>query len=524
MAREVFSSWRESELPPFRLVCITGFLTLSLLLGTTVEWLALSNIPTLPTDRLTLIQQMSPPAWNIPREIEQREASEKLMKLLDCINWEECLRVVERMMNQQRPDASQQSRAKLEASENELKIDQASISRLAEDLKICRESTSRLAEKETVNARVLEQHRSKALQRALNGPKEYENVVIFRDAHPALVPMHRKYRASPKWKKTAIADFNIVGLPKAGTSQLYVILTSHKDARAFHDVQKECCMSKESKYTAIFRNWESVPISGKSKPTARQAQVQRQLFWFHRGINEHTQQLSPSNATKFSVNGCLWHFDIELSYHYLKPQDKKYMFIFRDPADWLWAVWNFWEQQSIDAEVIGGFGWTNAESHYRSPELFHELVASWNKSVGGSIFAAMLRETILIPRKLVAMAGRKNVMFIRNEDMLPSVVGSSGGLIDELSRFTGMDRSDFDVDSYSGIRNCNAHKGSSVNCGVNQSSAYAIAGGRDMLPETRTLIYLHLTEECKIWALEFGIEYPDCLHILDEIEPVIKST
>ena len=45
---------------------------------------------------------------------------------------------------------------------------------------------------------------------------------------------------------------------------------------------------------------------------------------------------------------------------------------FRDPADWLWSSWNFFDQQKhLDAEGLGRNGWV--KRNYRSPELFHEL-------------------------------------------------------------------------------------------------------------------------------------------------------
>ena len=124
------------------------------------------------------------------------------------------------------------------------------------------------------------------------------------------------------------------------------------------------------------------------------------------------------------------------------------------------------------------------------------------------------RESVTNPRKLLGMFGTDNVLFLRNEDMLPSVVAKRGGVLDRLSEFTGLERRLFDQSVYSTVRNCNDKAMES--CGTSRHSAYQKSGGRDMLPESRTLIYLHFLEECKIWAQEFGIEYPDCLNVLED--------
>jgi hypothetical protein len=161
------------------------------------------------------------------------------------------------------------------------------------------------------------------------------------------------------------------------------------------------------------------------------------------------------------------------------------------------------------------YGWADAGVEYRSPELFHELVASGTKTKWG-VYSHEYYHTFTIrsPRKLLAMFGRDHVLFLRNEDMLPDVVDKEFGVLDQLSNFTGLDRSEFDPRSYSSIMNCNDKKGMDSVCGQTRSASYVSTGGREMLPETRTLIYMHFWEECKIWAQEFGVVYPDCLNVM----------
>jgi hypothetical protein len=128
--------------------------------------------------------------------------------------------------------------------------------------------------------------------------------------------------------------------------------------------------------------------------------------------------------------------------------------------------------------------------------------------------------TIRSPRKLIATFGRDNVLFLRNEDMLPDVVDKKFGVLDQLSNFTGLDRSQFDPSSYSLVMNCNGAPDSGDEWGScqNRTAAYRIAGGREMLAETRTLIYMHFWEECKLWAAEFGVVYHDCLSVMSRTQ------
>ena len=110
--------------------------------------------------------------------------------------------------------------------------------------------------------------------------------------------------------------------------------------------------------------------------------------------------------------------------------------------------------------------------------------------------------------------GTKNVLLLKNEDMLPSAVENEGGVLDQLSSFTGLARSEFPRHMYSRVSNCNDK--AMEDCGESRSSSYHISNDREMLPESRTLVYLHFWEECKIWAKEFGIEFPDCLNVMDQ--------
>jgi hypothetical protein len=376
----------------------------------------------------------------------------------------------------------------------------------------CIERASHFADSQKVYAQQVTTHRLEALQRAYDGPTEYLDIKTFPDAHPSLVPLDPNYVPSQEWDTDrAFPDISIAGLPKAGSTQLHTILKNHAEAVQYSEDKEEC--TSNSGYSANFEDWDDEPID-EDRPRASGPQliVQRELYKYYDRLFSGERSTGDLDRTeRQTVNACYWINDIEISYHYLRPQGKKAIFLFRDPADWLWSAFNFWRIHEIDPEE---YGWTESEE-YRSPEFFHELVASGGKTKWGVYQHEYYQAfTISSPRKLVSLYGRDNVLFLRNEDMLPEVVDTEGGVLDQLSSFTGLNRSQYDPSTYSVVTNCNDNKGMKSVCNKTRSSSYALSGGREMLPETRTLIYMHFWEECKIWAAEFGVIYPDCLVVM----------
>ena len=374
----------------------------------------------------------------------------------------------------------------------------------------------------------------------------YSNIDLI-DHHPALVPMIAEYEPKPEWlgvgvggKHTGInilPDIAIVGLPKAGTSQLFHILTHHPAATPFHanGGEKEYCMRLQARF--LKQHWWSQA----SKNDSRRVQLQKSLYEWHKTLYQqyrkrHRNKQQPQQQPQVTVNACLNNQELWLSLHYLNstgawsqqslggvknkghdgpPQQspRKYVVLLRDPADWLWAVWNFWVDTGLDSKIDTPGSWATSDTHYRSPELFHELILSADQTVAGDrLVNQKRRDTVTIGRRLVTLVGRQNILFLRNEDMLPAVVERQGGLLDRLSNFSGLNRSLFRDDSLRTIHNCNDIKGEKSHCGNRTNSAYEIAGHREMLESTRSLIYLHFQQECQIWQEEFGVTYPDCLN------------
>jgi len=318
--------------------------------------------------------------------------------------------------------------------------------------------------------------------------------------------------ATPKieWRNTLFPDLTIAGLPKAGTSQLSFILRSHPQAVPFSDHTEEC-----------FRQRFDFDHAAKSFTKKNSSALQKNLFYYY---NRHPKHTDSSKRKLMTVNSCHSPDDIILRAHYLKPTKKRrILYLIRDPADWLWAIWNFWVDTDMDESVVGsksvpGRGiirsWAQDGVDYRSPELFHEFMVAGDRLVPSARLIKSRERTVTDLRKLIAAFGRDNVFVARTEDMLPQRIDESGGFLDRLSEFTGLSRDGFLDNATKVIHNCNANKGNTVSCGSAKSSAYGISGYRDMLSDTRKFVYLYFHEECKIWMKEFGAEFQDCLHIL----------
>lgn len=359
-----------------------------------------------------------------------------------------------------------------------------------------------------------EQEQTKTRSSVDQTPTNNDDPLLLQHRHhrhypAALIPVVPQYQPLPEWKNASLAaDIYIVGMPKAGTSQLYHVLSKHSGATAYNE-EKEYCMR--------------VPVRAAGHNDLQYAAiVQERLFEWYKLQAKQQQQGAKSKGNKKTVNACLNEQEYWLHLQYLPSMahNSQFILLLRDPADWLWAVWNYWIDADLDTHKESIGNWASAQRQYRSPELFHELIASQDQTVVGARLVTGLRQqAVIIGRRLVAMAGLDNVLFVRNEDMLPGAVEAAGGFLDRLSNFTALDRAAFGKDkSLQTIRNCNDKKGDTAQCGNQTNSAYEIAGGREMLPATRQLIYLIFYPECQIWAAEFGVVYSKCLSILKDLQ------
>mmetsp|Transcript_24495 Transcript_24495/g.68750 ORF Transcript_24495/g.68750 Transcript_24495/m.68750 type:complete len:300 (+) Transcript_24495:1-900(+) len=296
-----------------------------------------------------------------------------------------------------------------------------------------------------------------------------------------------------------------MGFPKAGTSQLFKILTTHPHGRPIFK-RKEFCIDH-----GHFLDYTDHSLRMVNNSTIWDLKLK--LWRYHRHSYKRRQNATVDDPDAVTVNACLQPHEMEYHAAYSPlPPTSKFFLIFRDPADWLWASWNFWMDKNMDLAKPVDHDWANGDVHYRSPELFHELILSQGKlRSAGLRFATMREQTITTGRRLIHVVGKRSILFLRNEDLRPQTIVSSGTLR-SIAEFSGLEESLFDQSTLSSRTNCNSNKGFEQSCNTTVSAAYSITEGREMLHATRELIYIQFHEECKVWAEEFGVVYDDCLN------------
>jgi hypothetical protein len=311
-------------------------------------------------------------------------------------------------------------------------------------------------------------------------------------------------------------DVWILGYAKAGTSQLYQILTHHPDLQAFHP-RKEFCMDPSR-------------MLNYSEPNEK---LFSSLYSFHDFMNSNISK-QVSSKKKLTVNACLNSKENILHYMYIQKYylnassylgHKKFIIMVRDPADLLFSHFNFFPIPSFD--IIGERpieSWSYELLDYRSPELFHELIVSGNKSLPGRALMVNLRGLFYLPFTWIHLAGRENLLVIKNEDMFPDVIDNRGGLLDQLSNFLGINRNSFDSAVVKSRTNCNdgnrTSKGMDSKCTYDikesdqraSSLSYPISGHRAILPGTRELVYTIASEACHLLREYFDhVVYDGCV-------------
>lgn len=333
------------------------------------------------------------------------------------------------------------------------------------------------------------------------------------------VAAESEYLAWTNFSHNSFADLSIVGFPKAGTSHLYKLLVSNSGTQPVFK-RKEFCIDHN-----FFLDY-TLPRYLENPSTLKE--LHEKLFRYHKQLlKKRTERVEGPSGYPLLVNVCLQ--PEELDYHAAyapMPPSSKFLLLFRDPADWLWASWNFWIDKNLDNHPPLEHDWASTGIHYRSPELFHELILSQEATrTSGKRFRSMREQTVHVPRRLIHLLGKERLLFIKNEDMTdtPFPLNSNGvdTFLHRLSEFTGLSQELFDTSVAHGRTNCNAQKGFQNLCNATSSngvtggsSGYEITQFRPMLEETRQLIYIQFWEECKIWAEEFDVVYEACLQAI----------
>jgi hypothetical protein len=385
------------------------------------------------------------------------------------------------------------------------------------------------------------------IERAKNRSRTFHNNIqgteILAHDHPAFQSIPPEYQPLDTWATLNFPDISIAGLPKAGTSQIYQILTSHPDLIAYHQ-RKEFCFNlpfskmyleelKSTNQTAI-HNMQRSFYHANDHNQLNASNIPSITRWYmltYGGDIEANNHIPPPNR-KRTVNGCHDTVTVLMQRQYLQRRansssisnnNDKLILLLRDPADWLWSAWNFWYHTGMDLQPPETSDWAYAPFQYRSPELFHEFLLAGDDRLSPA--AQMLQEyrddMASISAQAVAAAKRYqtrdrhelawDVLVLKSEDMTPDQVDASG-FVSRLAEFVGVSPDGFNTTVLNSYANCGDNKGTHSQCSK-ASSAYEITGYRSMLEASRELVYLHFAEECKLWAEELGVVYEECLKI-----------
>jgi hypothetical protein len=282
---------------------------------------------------------------------------------------------------------------------------------------------------------------------------------------------------STRSREVCLPQIMVGGVKKCGTSALFQLLASHQST--LPTVSKELCPRKREMLTYF-----------------------RRLPRLERAIN------------KTVVSGCLFEEDVIRAYTELEVFDLKVILVVRDFAERAWAAYNFWCQPALDQPCAREYGWTS-DQHYRSPEMFHQLVLAQQVQPGIKLWMPGLltgaptyyKEVVT---KWTNTFGDANVLVISQHDLEAAV----DSVWPKIAEFAGLDVNHVALRRWSSLRyNTQEKKGEKTFTRATQyvPSVYPISGNRPMMNETRAILNEAWREDC-LWLKEkHGLEFSACL-------------
>ncbi|KAG7371314.1 sulfotransferase family protein [Nitzschia inconspicua] len=373
-------------------------------------------------------------------------------------------------------------------------------------------------------------NQAKERAQTFNATEAISKVKCLAVDHPVFRNFPKAYQPLPQWKEANFPDISIAGLQKAGTSHLYKILTSHENMTGFHPKIKEFHFGIPHLWMDISNLLlEPQQRNGRNITKSEQMATIQQFFFRSTNATAHiplSAELDSKHANSkhlMTVNGFLDTVTVMMMRQYLQKThdiNNKVILILRDPADWLWASYNFWtHSKHHDLLKAARADWAESPRQYRSPELFHEMLLAGSDRFGPTAeLIGKFRDRISnLFTRVIAAACRDSpsqVLVIKAEDMTPDRINTSQ-LMQRLADFLGVSLDGFDSSILNSFSNCGNKRGVDAKCSK-ASSAYAVAGNRSMMEESRDLVYLYFAEECWLWAKEFDIVYERCLEVSEK--------
>lgn len=295
----------------------------------------------------------------------------------------------------------------------------------------------------------------------------------------------------------------VSGVPKAGTSAVYELLSEHP--KFIGAPQKENCASKL--YTAS------------------------SMWTFFLSLEALTKTaLNGAHMPAIMISGCIQQ-DINIDMHTIMRQPlSTYILMTRDLSDLIWASYNYWCSPFLDGPEncsSENGHWTDPKYHYRSPELFHELIIaqSEGKFIGGK--PGPLRYHLfnqgrmgLYERHLTMFEyggiPKSNVLLIASEDLVSNATKVWQIILSGLNINITFFPDHPQLNQFGKVRvNTGDNKGPRAISGVprggnNTSGLYLISKFMPMLPKTRAIISATWIIDCEWTSNITGFSYSAC--------------
>ena len=282
-------------------------------------------------------------------------------------------------------------------------------------------------------------------------------------------------------------DIQIAGMAKSGTSQMYKLLATHQGTDS---VPKEWCPDDE--------NMQNYALELSAAIRERKA---------HSGENVQI------------VSACIEPIRSLAYYRWVKangaplPNTPKFIFLMRDPAELLWAGFNFWTNEG-DVNQQEPSKWTEKPDNYRTPEYFHDILEAEGRIHGSFILHHNyfhMYYALDAVDELIEAAGSDNVLILNSADLEGP---NSDAMIRRLSEWAGLSAEGFDQQILKGRTNSGASlstRGTQNTLNNNTTGVYEMSGYRPMLHKSRLFIYERARSFCEEAQTKYGINFKRCL-------------
>jgi len=264
----------------------------------------------------------------------------------------------------------------------------------------------------------------------------------------------------------------ITGLPKCGTSAMYILLSKFPGAITM--TEKENC-----------------PFGGQS------------LWTFFQSL----PRMSAVGDHSLVISGCLQVAKNLQIKEVLRHPQTHYIVMTRDYTDMLWAAYNFWCKPEYDGSTCSTANyWTDPALHTRSPEVFHELVQADKNHTEGVVHPfwfpmekpcvnaknyysgvyTHLRELTLHNNSIIVIASEEL-------DVYPLQVAQ------RVAKAINYDIEAIDLTGFTEVRvNTQVNKGANslINKAKHLPGRYNISQYLPLLPESRAMINKCWNEDC----------------------------